>query len=374
MRPLRSLAARAPSTKTPPASSRARNQRTQNFDLRFADAVRALNIEITPPIVLALSGGGDSIALMTLLSHWALDDRRSRTKHSLHALIVDHGLRSGSAGEAKNTAALARSAGWNAHILKWSGGKPTSNIEDAARKARYALMGKWCRLHKARCLFVGHTRNDVAETFLLRLGRGSGVDGLSAMRAVAPYPFEGFGELSVLRPLLDFGREELRAYLQKECIGWREDPMNKDPRFARTRIRELMPALEAAGVSQRRIYDAACHLARAREALEDDMDTFLRTHTTINISGNALVDRDALHAAPREIGLRALSKLISEVSGTQYRPRFERLLALYSGLCNTTKFRARTLQGCRIGPAPKRLQSFGVGTIEIKREKARKGP
>ena len=374
MRPLRSPAGRASSAKTPPASSHAGKQRAQKFDPRFADAVKALNLEIAPPIVLALSGGGDSVALMTLLGHWALDGGRSRAKPSLHALIVDHGLRAGSVGEAKKTAALARAAGWHAHILKWLGDKPKSNIEDAARKARYALMGKLCRLHKARFLFVGHTRDDVAETFLLRLGRGSGVDGLSAMRVVAPYPLDGFEELAIVRPLLDFGREELRGYLEKEGIGWHEDPMNKDPRFLRTRVRALMPALEAVGVSQQRIVDAARHLARARAALEADMEALLRTYARIDISGTALFDRDALHVAPREIGLRALSKLISEVSGAKYRPRFERLMALYSSLCATAKFRARTLQGCRIGPAPKRLQLFGVGTIEIKREKARKQP
>ncbi len=340
--------------------------------MRFADAMKALEIGVAPRIVLALSGGGDSTALMKLLGNWAKADGRSGAKSSLDALIVDHGLRSGSSGEAKKVASAARAAGWRAHILKWSGDKPKSNIEDAARRARYALMGKWCQKHKTRFLFVAHTRDDVAETFLLRLGRGSGVDGLSAMRAVAPYPLAGFGELAIARPLLDFGREELRCYLESEGVAWLEDPMNKDPRFSRVRVRALMPALEAAGLSQQRIVDAARHLARARAALDADTDELLRAHASIDASGKFLVDRRALCAAPREIGLRALSQLIVEVSGASYRPRFECLMALYSALCATPKFRARTLHGCRIGLAPKRLQLFGEGTLEIRREPARK--
>jgi tRNA(Ile)-lysidine synthase len=268
MRRLRSPTAHAPSEATPPASDQAAKRQAEKLERRFADAMNALDIGAPTRIALALSGGGDSISLMKLLGNWAKARSSSRANSTLDALIVDHGLRAGSAREEKNVAAWARDAGWRAHILKWSGPKPISNIEDAARKARYALLGKWCRAHKRSFLFVAHTRDDVAETFLLRLGRGSGVDGLSAMRSVAPYPLEGFGELEIVRPLLDFGREELRAYLVKEGDAWLDDPMNEDPRFSRTHARALMPALEAAGISQKRIVDASRHLARARKALE----------------------------------------------------------------------------------------------------------
>ena len=371
---LRSTTARAQSAKTPPALKRSRKRREDKFDQRFSDAMKALEIGVASPIALALSGGGDSTALMRFLGHWAQVAARSNTNSSLHALIVDHGLRGSSAGEAKKVAARARAAGWRPHILKWTGEKPESNIEDAARKARYALMGKWCQKNNAKFLSVAHTRDDVAETFLLRLGRGSGVDGLSAMRALAPYPMDGFTELGIARPLLDFGREELRSYLEKEGIVWLEDPMNENPRFSRVRVRALMPALEAAGISQQRIVDAARHLARAREALDADANQLLREYTHMDAQGTIFVDRRALIAVPREIGLRALSKLIVEVSGAVYRPRFERLSALYSALYETERFRARTLHGCRMGPAPRRLQLFGSATIEIKQEKARKRP
>ena len=372
MRRLRSPNARAPSKATPPASSRVVKHQAAKLELRFADAMKALDIGVPTRIALALSGGGDSISLMTLLGKWAKARSSSGVRSSLHALIVDHGLRAGSAREQKNVAAWARDAGWRAHVLKWTGPKPNSNIEDAARKVRYALLGKWCRAHKTPFLFAAHTRDDVAETFLLRLGRGSGVDGLSAMRSVAPYPLDGFRELVIVRPLLDFAREELRAYLEKVGAVWLDDPMNEDPRFSRTHARALMPALDAAGISQKRIVDAARHLARARKALETQTAKLLRAHAKKQASGNVLVERQALIAAPKEIGLRALSALIVEVSGATYRPRFGRLEALYEAVCTNPKFRARTLHGCRIGLAPKRQQIFGQTTIEIKREAARK--
>lgn len=344
----------------------------EKLERRFADAMKALDIGAPTRIALALSGGGDSISLMKLLGNWASPRSNAGVNSTLYALIVDHGLRAGSTRETKKVAAWARDAGWRAHILKWPGPKPNANIEDAARKARYALLGQWCRAHKTPFLFVAHTRDDVAETFLLRLGRGSGVDGLSAMQARAPYPLDGFGDLEIVRPLLDFGREELRGYLEKEGGAWLDDPMNEDPRFSRTHVRALMPALEAAGISQKRIVDASRHLARARRALEAQTEELLCSHTKKEASGNVLVARQALVAAPQEIGLRALSALIVEVSGATYRPRFGRLEGLYEAVCMNTKFRARTLHGCRIGLAPKRKQVFGPATIEIKREVARK--
>src|SRR6185312_3477006 len=106
---------------------------------------------------------------------------------------------------------------------------PRAGIEAAAREARYRLMGEWLSKKKIGALFVGHTEDDQAETFLLRLARGSGLDGLSAMQARAPWPVEGFAQLAVARPLLSFGRQELRDFLVARGQAWLDDPMNEDP-------------------------------------------------------------------------------------------------------------------------------------------------
>ncbi len=129
--------------------------------------------------------------------------------------------------------------------------------------------------HKIAALYVGHTEDDQAETFLLRLARGSGLDGLCAMRALADFPLPGFEGRRVARPLLGLGRQGLRDYLAARGVAWLEDPMNDETRFARTRIRQLSSSLESSGLSPARIAAAAAHLARAREALEQVTDAVL---------------------------------------------------------------------------------------------------
>ena len=290
-------------------------------------------------------------------------------------LIVDHALRDGSKGEAAKVKVWAQAKGFDAHILSWQGRKPVSGIEGKAREARYALLGEWCSTHDVPSLFVAHTLDDQAETFLLRLGRGSGVDGLSAMKPRAAFPVAGIENVEVLRPLLEIGRAELRAFLAARGTPWFEDPMNEDSRFARARLRKALPTLEAAGISARRIAEAARHLARAREALESTTRAFLATHARLENQDFALLDAAALARTNREIGLRALSALLLAMSGKAYRPRFERLEALFDSIIAGTFTSARTLLGCRIGRAPKAHAVFGTSTLLIAREPARRsGP
>jgi tRNA(Ile)-lysidine synthase len=319
------------------------------------------------PGAVALSGGGDSLALMHLLADWA----KARGVQPPAALIVDHALRKGSAAEARKAAAFARKAGLAAHILTRKGPAPKSGIEASARDARYGLMGAWLKKHGIATLYVGHTLDDQAETFLLRLGRGSGLDGLSAMRALAPFPFDGFSDLNLARPLLGTSRIRLRAYLKNRGQDWLEDPMNSEARFARSRIRSLMPALEAAGLSPIRIADAAAHLARARAALETATEAVLAR--VAKPDGNRmLLDAKALMAAPREVGLRALAALLMAVSGEPYRPRFDALERLFDSIAAGKLGGGATLHGCRVFPAPRASQAFGAETLILSRESSRR--
>ena len=314
---------------------------------------------------LAVSGGGDSIALMHLFLHWARQESSSLPA----VLIVDHGLRDESQAEATQVAGWAREQGLDAHVLRWTGRKPVSNIEEQARAARYGLLARWCEAHDISNLFVAHTADDQAETFLLRLARGSGVDGLSAMQDCSPLPVAEFPRIQLFRPLLDVSRAELRAYLASKGASWLEDPMNEDERFARTRIRKVLPALEAAGLAVWRIARASWHLGRAREALDAAARDFLSRHARLE-QGRAILDGASLAKVPREIALRALSAVLLSVSGAIYRPRFERLESLLNATFSES-FSGRTLSGCRIGRAPKAQAVFGPGTLLISRESRR---
>jgi tRNA(Ile)-lysidine synthase len=285
-------------------------------------------------------------------------------------LTVDHGLQPHSKAHARHVLRWAKALGLKAAVLSWEGAKPDADIEAAAREARYRLMGEWCRAHGIAALYAGHTRDDLAETFLLRLARGSGLDGLAAMRPIAPYPVAGFKELRIVRPMLGLEREVLRTYLTVRGQEWIEDEMNRDPRFSRVRIRDTMTVLEQAGLSASRIADAANHLGRAREALEMVTAAVL-TRACRNDGGQVLVETSALRAAPREVGLRALSRLLMAVSEQAYGPRFERLERLFDSIVDESLGAGRTLHGCRIAPARGSDAYFGTGTLLIAPEKPR---
>jgi tRNA(Ile)-lysidine synthase len=312
------------------------------------------------PGAVAVSGGGDSIALMHLLAGWAKKTRRALP----HVVTVDHGLRRDSAADARQVVRWAKAAGLEAQALRWRGPHPTADLEAAAREARYRLMGEWARKNAIGALYVAHTRDDQAETFLLRLMRGSGLDGLAAMRPLAAYPVAALRELSVVRPLLAVERDVVRAHLLAAGHPWLEDAMNADDRFMRVRLRRAWTALEATGLTKQRIAGAAGHLARAREALDAVTEAVLRRACRRHAQG-LQVDIAALTSAPREIGLRALAQLLMIVSGHSYRPRFERLQRLFDRLASGTIGGGCTLHGCRLFLVPSKKGAFGAGTLAI---------
>ena len=353
---------RKPSPRRPRAN--AKRPAADPLTARFALALATLKAPW--PGAVAVSGGGDSLALMHLLHDWSKAERIAAPI----VLTVDHGLQPHSKANARRVLRWAKALGLKAVALSWDGPKPDADIEASAREARYRLMGVWCRAHGVSALYAGHTRDDLAETFLLRLARGSGLDGLAAMRPVAPYSVGGFRELRVVRPMLSLERDALRTYLTARGQEWIEDEMNRDPRFSRVRIRDTMAVLEQAGLSASRIADAANHLGRAREALETVTAAVL-TRACRSDGGRVLVEASALRAAPREVGLRALSRLLMAVSDQAYGPRFERLERLFDSIVGESLGAGRTLHGCRIAPARGSDAFFGADTLLIAPEKPR---
>jgi tRNA(Ile)-lysidine synthase len=319
------------------------------------------------PIAVAVSGGGDSLALMHLLRAFA----RTQKLEPPIVLTVDHGLRKSSAVDAKQVATWAKQAGLKAHVLAWRGAKPGRGIEAAAREARYRLMGAWLVKHKIATLFVGHTQDDQAETFLLRLARGSGLDGLAAMRPQAPWPVPDFAGLSVARPLLGLGRDHLRAYLEGLDQAWLDDPMNDDTAFDRVKIRKAQAVLAEAGLSSARIAAAALHLARARESLEIVTEAVLARAARKGEDG-VLLDPAVLAAAPREVGLRSLASLLMAVGRQPYRPRFDSLERLFDRIVAGDLRGGATLHGCHIRPRAKKEKDFAPFSLVLQPESPRK--
>ena len=290
-------------------------------------------------LAVAVSGGADSLALALLLHDWARNRNGQVT-----ALVVDHGLRDGSAAEARATVRRLSGEGLTAHLLRSREPKPRANLQAAARAARYRLLTDWCARKGVLHLALGHHRDDQAETLLLRLGRGSGLDGLAAMA-----PVMELADLRLLRPLLEVPRADLEAMLRARGLDWIEDPSNRNRAHGRVRLRQLKAALAREGLTGPRLAATARHLARARAALDGSVAELLARAARPDPAGFLWLDPEIWAAALQEVRLRALARALTTVGGADYAPRLASLIRLESRLLAGLRH-GTTLGGCRVLP------------------------
>lgn len=257
-------------------------------------------------VVLAVSGGSDSTALMLIAARARL---RGDLKPLLSVLAVDHGLRAGAAAEAQRVAGWASAFGLPSHVLAWEGAKPATGIQTAARTARYALMTAWCAANGAEAIVTAHTLEDQAETLLMRLARASGLQGLSAMRPEQREPWP------LVRPLLSVSRQRLRATLADAGHPFINDPSNDDPRFERVRLRRLKPVLAEAGLGDDTLAAAARRLARANAAIEAVMRETMAAVVIDEGFGLWRIRRGPLMTAPEEVRIRILQAVAGRAGG-----------------------------------------------------------
>lgn len=299
--------------------------------------------DIVPALAVGCSGGPDSMALTLLLRDWCASNSTSLT-----ALIVDHGLRPEAGEEAARVAGWLKDRGVSAVVLQHRGPRPRSNIQAAARRMRYDLMRDWCIEQTVPMLAVAHHLEDQAETFLLRLARGSGVDGLSCMAPAGDMPGDPFGAVTLIRPLLDIERAQAHAVLEQAAWPYVEDPSNHDIRHARVRMRNLAGALAAEGLDAQRLARTARSMRRARTALERATAGFLAQHGTVDPYGFVRLDAQRFKGLDEETALRSLSTSLRLVSGEEYPYRLERLENLAAALRCYPPPGPRTLGGCRV--------------------------
>ena len=269
-------------------------------------------------VLVAVSGGSDSLALLHLVHDWA-----ALAEVEVAAVTVDHGLRPESAGEAAQVGAICAGLGVVHEILRWQGWDGQGNLQSAARTARYDLIaGAVPGLGPPSLIVLGHTRDDLAETFLMRLARGSGVDGLAAMRA----GWRDRGQRWA-RPLLGARRQALRDWLTARGVRWVDDPSNDDPRFDRVKARQALAALAPLGLGVDRLADTADALRDARLALEAAAQEAAKGLARVE-AGDVVFDRPRLLALVPEIRDRLLAQALIWVGGGPYRPRRDSLRAL----------------------------------------------
>jgi tRNA(Ile)-lysidine synthase len=220
------------------------------------------------------------------------------------------------------------------------------NLQARARSARYDALAAWGHDMACSCICLGHSQTDVAENFLIRLARGSGVDGLSVMRG--RWTERG---MQWLRPLLEVSRAELQAFLRAQGQGWCDDPSNEDPAFMRVRMRQAAPDLDALGLTSLRLAKTATRMGYVQEALEYSMRGLWPQVAQIDVT-DVLFDREALSRLPREYVERMVSDALNWISGQPYRPRNSALLRAIAAK------KTATLHGCVLIPQPRIYCAF----------------
>ena len=335
---------------------------------------------------VAVSGGGDSMALLHLAHRLCREtvhpvthspESAQNTVHPVtlspvsggqtvhpvtvaglrvEAVTVDHALRPESAAEALGVAEFCAALGIPHSILRWSEGpKPQGNLMDQARRARAALMAEWAKARGISHIFLGHTADDVAETFLMNLARSAGLEGLSGLR-----PRWSEGGVTWSRPLLSVTREGLRAYLRGQGVAWVDDPSNDNPRFARVRARQALKALKPLGISSETLSESARHLARARAALQGELAERITSQVTEIAGSLTFTPADF----PPEMLRLLLGQAILWMTGAEHIPRADQISHAISRICAG--------QSCTL--AGLRLRARGPSVTLSREPRATMGP
>ncbi len=283
-------------------------------------------------VALAVSGGPDSTALALCAKNAGL---------KAVALIVEHGLRPESPAEAQSVKERMEGLGLEAEILRWEHGAVESRIHVEARKARYDLLIEACRKRGIKKLFLAHHRGDQAETILMRLAKGSGIEGLSGMAA----QMERDG-VNLMRPFLSLAKKRLIATCEAAGVSFVTDPSNDLAKYARGRLRAAADILEKEGLSEDRLIDLGQRAAEAAEAIALAAKDFLRGAASLTEGGAIELNLEGFNALPRAVALKALSFCLLTIRPALYPPERKNLLSLYEALLGGDE--ARTLHGVEI--------------------------
>lgn len=300
------------------------------------------------PIGVAVSGGGDSAALLVIAAEWAAARGRR-----IASATVDHNLRASSRQEADAAGELAAGLGLSHTVLSWHG-SAQGNLQAEARAARQRLLSGWARDLGLAAVLTAHTRDDQAETVLMRLARGSGADGLAGI----PESRRLMGTLW-LRPCLDVSRAALRGVLEARSLPWSEDPSNADTRFDRVKMRQALAILHPLGVTHAGLAETASRLAAQSLVLDDAMRRLSGLARIWGRLGDARLDLGALGSARDDTAHRLLADTLQRIGGSSHRPRQRALEGL---MTRAGLGESGTLAGCQFRVA--------AGQLSIWRERA----
>ncbi len=293
-------------------------------------------------IAVGVSGGADSMTLAKLLSLSA----KSLKIKNIHALIIDHGLRPEASAEALQT--LQELSKWDyikPHIIELNMGDVTTSIQEKARNARYEAFDGYCTENKVKFLFLGHHQDDQAETFLLRLSKGSGLDGLSCMKVLQPFS----KNLTLVRPLLDIAKDKILDTANHYSVSWIDDPSNRNNKFTRVRIRNDYKAIRKEGLSNKKISNMTKRMACAQDALDFYLKIEQKKSLKFKDTNRVVYKYLSWLSIPQEIKVRIVYSAIQLLtSRAKNEIRLNKVEGVVHDLLHEESFRTRTLHGVKI--------------------------
>lgn len=318
-----------------------------------------------PRLGLAVSGGADSLALMLLAARYAADPE---ARHRFFVYSVDHGLRPEAADEVAFVVAEAEKLGMHARPLRWEGEKPTTGIQQAARKARYTLIAEAMDGDEVPVLLTAHHMVDQAETVLMRLAHGSGIEGLRGMDY-----FSELGDLRVVRPLLHADPDQLRAIVAEAGLTPVADPSNTDLDYERVRWRQAMPLLASLGLDAQRLGRFAERMRDADRALEQLASRALASEVgVLDDMRSRSFTRAWLRTLPHAVAVRVVQRVLDQVGGGQKPHALGAVEALTDRLIRETG--KTTLHGCVIDADGETIRISPEPGREAAAEKRRRQP
>ncbi len=310
--------------------------------------LQELGVPDSASIAVAVSGGVDSLCLALLASN--LTSVPASKHRKIFALTVDHGLRPEASSEADFVANILNSVGCDHITLPWRPKeKPKSNIQAKARDARYHLMNEWCEDNGVSYVLLAHHMDDLAETFLMRLMRGSGVYGLSAMPEC-----KKMGSVTYLRPFLGIPKSTFQHTLTVMGKRWLEDPSNSNADFDRVKVRHFLASAALKGLDIETIAGTANRMRRTRKALDHYRALWLREFADFSPFGYVTLSAESFADTPEETILRGVAEIIQTLGDLSYTPRMRSVDRLVAAM-QDDQFTPQTLGGVVISRMPNNL-------------------
>ena len=297
------------------------------------------SLKVKRNLAVAVSGGPDSLALAYLTKCYAL-----KNNIEVKYFIVDHKIRKESSLEAKSVKSVLKKIGIESKVLIWKGKKPSKNIQAIARNKRYSLLADECKKNDINHLLIGHHLNDLFENFLIRLVRGSGLNGLISFDKNTKYKDKN---LNILRPLLDLEKNDL-LYISKEVFNFFvDDPSNINTVYKRTRIRNLLQALEKEGLDKKKLKLTINNLKDSNKTIKFYVDKNLEKNSVFLTKKNTYILNNNFFDQSHEVIFRSLTKIIQNLGKKYYPVRGKSINELIKGI-NVKSFSKVTLGGCFI--------------------------